>query len=180
MSIPCCADTVMRSFALRNTTWLWTRNTSPMFSVAWMEVMLLSADFAHSRGRRCAVANLEVSFRTLTYTAVAQEKSLFLFLTNVMGTLRACLCGGDVEGGWGGGKERGEERDWRERERCFLWGLLYWPVCGWEPETGPLLCRTALWDCFKDTDTSFIGSVFYFRKSKTAQKSVPYDTTPIS
>ena len=31
-----------------------------------------------------------------------------------------------------------------------------------EPETGPLLCRTALWDCFKDTNTaSFIGSVSF-------------------
>ena len=49
-----------------------------------------------------------------------KKKSLFLFLTNVMGTLRACLCGGDVEGGWGGGKEGGGEKDWREREMLFM------------------------------------------------------------
>ena len=53
------------------------------------------------------------------------KKSLFLFLTNVMGTLRACLCGGDVEGGWGGGKEGGEERDWRERERDAIYEVCF-------------------------------------------------------
>ena len=106
-----------------------------MFSVAWMEVMLLSTAFAHSRGRRCAVANLEVSFRTFRdfiYTAVERE---------------------------------------RERER----GILFHEVSFIgrfvaEPETGPLLCRTVLWHCFKDTNISFIGSVYHFRKSKTAQK----------
>ena len=43
-----------------------------------------------------------------------------------------------------------------------------------EPETGPLLRRTVLWDCFKGTNTYFIGSVCDFRKPKTAQK---YHTT---
>ena len=139
--IPWCADTVMSGFAfsclyIKNTTWLWTRNTTSMLSVAWMEVMLLSTAFAYSRGRCCAVTNyLEVSFRTFRdfiYTAVERE---------------------------------------RERER----GILFHEVSFIgrfvaEPETGPLLCRTVLWDCFKDTNTSFIGSVCHFRKSKTAQK----------
>ena len=147
-----------------------------MFSVAWMEVMLLSTAFAYSRGRCCAVANLEVSLRTFTYTAAAQEKKFVFISYKCNGHFKSVFvlrgCGGRVKKGVG--KKTGG------RERCFLWGLFYWPVCGWEPETGPLLCRTALWDCFKDINTSFIGSLFHFRESKTAQKSVPYDTTPIS
>ena len=67
-------------------------------------------------------------------------------------------CRGDVEGDGEGikkwvGKER--ERD-AFYEVCFIGRFVA------EPETRPLLCRTALWDCFKDTNTaSFIGSVSF-------------------
>ena len=77
-----------------------------------------------------------------------------------MGTFRPCLCGGGVEGDGEGvkkwvGKERERERD-AFYEVCFIGEFVP------EPETGPLLCRTALWDCFKDTNTaSFIGSVSF-------------------
>ena len=59
--------------------------------------------------------------------------------------------------------ERKKERKERERERekdafyevCFIGQFVA------EPETWPLLCRTALRDCFKDSKTSFIGSVSF-------------------
>ena len=79
-----------------------------------------------------------------------------------MGTFRPCLCGGGVEGmwrGWGGGKEGGGEA---ERERDAFYEVSFIDQFVAEPETGPLLCRTALWDCFRDTNTaSFIGLVSF-------------------
>ena len=116
----------MRSFAfpclfLKSTTWLRTRNTPSMFSVAWIEVMPLRAAFALCRGSCCAVANyLEVSFRTFRdfiHTAVARNKKFVIisYKLNVMGTFRACLGGGGVEGVW-----RGWGRRETERERGML------------------------------------------------------------
>ena len=133
----------MRSFAfpclfLKNTVaWLWTRNTSSMFSVAWIEVMPLRTAFALCRGSCCAVVNnLEVSFQTFRdfiYTAVAREKKFVIISYKCNGHFQSVFvwrgCRGDVEGdGEGIKKWVGKER---EREGCFLWGLFYWPVCGW-------------------------------------------------
>ena len=98
-----------------------------------------------------------------SFTQLSREKrSLLLFLTKVVGTFRACLCGGmsrGCGGGWGGDKEVGGEG---ERERDAFYEVCFIGQFVAEPETGPLLCRTALWDCFKDTNTaSFIGSVSF-------------------
>ena len=98
-----------------------------------------------------------------SFTQLSREKrSLLLFLTKVVGTFRACLCGGMWRGGgggWGGDKEVGGEG---ERERDAFYEVCFIGQFVAEPETGPLLCRTALWDCFKDTNTaSFIGSVSF-------------------
>ena len=99
--------------------------------------MPLRAAFALCRGSCCAVANyLEVSFQTFRdfiYTAVARNKKFVIisFKLNVMGTFRACLGGGGVEGVWrgcgaggegGGGKgvKKGGGEGEREREGCFL------------------------------------------------------------
>ena len=66
--------------------------------------MPLRAAFALCRGSCCAVSNyLEVSFQTFRdfiYTAVARNKKFVIisYKLNVMGTFRACLGGGDVEG----------------------------------------------------------------------------------
>ena len=57
-----------------------------------------------------------------------------------------------------------------ERERDAFYEVCFIGLFVAEPATRPLLCRTAQWDCFKDTNTSFIGSVCHFRTSKTAQK----------
>ena len=91
-----------------------------------------------------------------------RKKVCYYFLQKSLGTFRACLCGGmsrGCGGGWGGDKEVGGEGE-RERdafyEVCFIGRFVA------ERETGPLLCRTALWDRFKDTNTaSFIGSVSF-------------------
>ena len=58
----------------------------------------------------------------------------------------------------------------RERERDAFYEVSLIGQFVTEPETGPLLCRTVLWDCFKDTNTFFIGSARHFCKSKTAQQ----------
>ena len=82
--------------------------------------MLLSTAFAYSRGRCCAVANLEVSLRTFTYTAVAQEKKFVFISYKCNGHFKSVFvwrgCGGRV----GRGKEGGGEKDWREREMLFM------------------------------------------------------------
>ena len=68
-------------------------------------------------------------------------------------------------------RERGREKEGeRERERDGFYEVCFIGQFVAEPETGQLSCRTAPWDCFKDTNTSFIGSVCHFRKSKTAPK----------
>ena len=142
----------MRSFAfpclfLKNTTWLWTTNTSSMFSVAWIEVMPLRTAFALCRGSCCAVANnLEVSFqafRDFIYTAVVREKKFVIISYKCNGHFQTVLVwrgrGGDGEGlKKGVGKER-------EREGCFLWGLFYWPVCGWAGDWATVVSNTWLW-----------------------------------
>ena len=97
----------------------------------------------------------ETSFIQLS----CEKRNLLLFLTNVMGTFRAYLCGGGVEGD-GEGVKKGVGKE-RERGMLFMRFVLFCEFVP-EPETGPLLCRTALWDCFKDTNTaSFIGSVSF-------------------
>ena len=67
---------------------------------------------------------------------------------------------GDVEGDGEGVKNWvGKER---ERGRDVFYEVSFIGQFVAEPETGPLLCRTALWDCFRDTNTaSFIGSVSF-------------------
>ena len=78
----------------------------------------------------------ETSFIQLS----CEKRNLLLFLTNVMGIFRLCLCGGGVEGDGEGlkkgvGKERERERD-AFYEVCFIGQFVA------EPPTGPLLCRT--------------------------------------
>ena len=139
----------MRSFAfpclfLKNTTWLWTTNTSSMFSVAWIEVMPLRTAFALCRGSCCAVANnLEVSFqafRDFIYTAVVREKKFVIISYKCNGHFQTVV----VWRGWRGGEEGGWEGE-REREGCFLWGLFYWPVSGWTRDWAIVVSNTWLW-----------------------------------
>ena len=78
----------------------------------------------------------ETSFIQLS----CEKRNLLLFLTNVMGIFRLCLCGGGVEGDGEGltkgvGKEREREGD-AFYEVCFIGQFVA------EPGTGPLLCRT--------------------------------------
>ena len=76
------------------------------------------------------------------------------------GVWRGCGAGG--EGGGGKGVKKGGGEGERERERDAFYEVCFIGQFVAEPETGPLLCRTALWDCFKDTNTaSFIGSVSF-------------------
>ena len=117
----------MRSFAfpclfLKNTTWLWTTNTSSMFSVAWIEVMPLRTAFALCRGSCCAVANnLEVSFqafRDFIYTAVVREKKFVIISYKCNGHFQTVFVWRGRGGGWWGGKKVvGKER---ERGMLFM------------------------------------------------------------
>ena len=56
----------------------------------------------------------ETSFIQLS----CEKRNLLLFLTNVMGIFRPCLCGGGVEED-GEGVKKGVGKE-REREGCFL------------------------------------------------------------
>ena len=62
-------------------------------------------------------------------------------------------------GGGGKGVKKGAGEGERERERDAFYEVCFIGQFVAEPETGPLLCL--LWDCFKDTNTSFIGSVSF-------------------
>ena len=76
------------------------------------------------------------------------------------------------EGGWGGDKEVGGEG---ERERDAFYEVCFIGQFVAEPDTGPLLCRTALWDCFKDTNTaSFYWLSVIFINLKLPQIALPY------
>ena len=70
-----------------------------------------------------------------------------------------------MEGMWregGEGVKKGVRKETGGRERDAFYEVCFIGQFVAEPETGPLLCRTALWDCFKDTNTaSFIGSVSF-------------------
>ena len=112
----------MRSFAfpcllLKNTAWLWTRNTSSMFSVAWIEVIPLRTAFALCRGSCGAVANnLEVSFqafRDFIYTAVVREKKFVIISYKCNGHFQTVFVWRWMGRGW----RRGWGRRERERER---------------------------------------------------------------
>ena len=102
-----------------------------------------------------------------------KKKSLFLFRTNVMGTLRAYLCGGDIKGMWregGEGVKKGVRKETGGRERdafyevCFIGQFV-----GESQRPGHCCVERHYQGCLKDTNTSFIGSVFHFRESETAQ-----------
>ena len=76
----------------------------------------------------------ETSFIQLS----CEKRNLLLFLTNVMGIFRLCLCGGGVEG-----MVRGEEGCGKgERERDAFYEVCFIGQFVAEPGTGPLLCRT--------------------------------------
>ena len=142
----------MRSFAfpcllLKNTAWLWTRNTSSMFSVGWIEVTPLRTAFALCRGSCGAVVNnLEVSFqafRDFIYTAVVREKKFVIISYKCNGHFQTVFVWRWMGRGWRRGWGRRERE--REREGCF-WDAFY-AVCFIgqfvaKPETGLLLCRT--------------------------------------